>query len=115
VNEKSSVAELEISKDMIFVNGHGRLDEVSYPEIISQAIAAQNGFRHAGNGGFNSQGLLLGVKNLEILGSTSIGDRLRVVVNKVAKYSEFGVIKGEIFNGADLIARGEVTIWHSEA
>lgn len=114
VNEKSSVAELEISGDMIFINKSGELDEVSYPEIISQAIAAQNGFRHAGNGWSNSQGLLLGIKNLEILGSTSIGDRLRVVVSKVAKYSEFGVIKGEIFNGADLIARGEITVWHSE-
>lgn len=114
VKERASVSEMKISEDTIFIREDGKLDETSYPEIISQAIAAQNGFKVAGNSESQPQGLLLGIKNLEILGSASLGDRLRVVVNKVAKYSEFGIIKGEIFNGADLIARGEITVWHGE-
>ena len=57
---------------------------------------------------------MLGIKNLEILGSAQIGDKLRVSVYKVAKYGEFGVIKGEIFRGKDLIVRGEIKVWHND-
>jgi radical SAM protein with 4Fe4S-binding SPASM domain len=114
VLEKSSVAEAEITEDMIFTDENGKLDDTSYPEIISQAIAAQNGLKHAGNGGHQSQGLLIGIKKLEILGSAGAGDMLKVFVYKVAKYSEFGVIRGEVFKGQDLIAKGEITVWHND-
>ena len=114
IGERASVSEMEISKDSIFIGEDGRLDEASYAEIISQAIAAQNGFRNLGNQKSEAQGLLLGIKNLEILGSAQIGDKLRVSVYKVAKYGEFGVIKGEIFRGKDLIVRGEIKVWHND-
>lgn len=114
VMEKSAVAEAEITEDMIFAGEDGRLDEVSYPEIISQAIAAQNGLKHAGNGDSGAQGLLIGIKKLEILGSAGAGDKLRIFVYKVARYSEFGIIRGEIFKGHDLIVKGEITIWHND-
>ncbi|MBI5056066.1 MAG: radical SAM protein [Nitrospirae bacterium] len=113
VKERASLSEAEIPADAIFAGEDGRLDEASYPEIISQAIAAQDGLKHAGNGGPKSQGLLLGIKNLEILGSAHAGDKLLVSVSKVARFSEFGIIKGEIFKGEDLIARGEITVWHN--
>lgn len=114
VKERASVSELEISKDTIFIGENEKLDEVSYPEIISQAIAAQNGFKNLGNQNSKSEGFLLGIKNLEILGSARIGDKLRVSVYKVAKYGEFGIIKGEIFKGEDLVARGEIKVWHHD-
>jgi radical SAM protein with 4Fe4S-binding SPASM domain len=112
VGEKESVSEFVIEKDTILVAEDGRLDEAYYPEIISQAIAAQSGFKNLRNGGPVSKGFLLGVKNLEILGSAGIGDTLRIFVYKIAKYGEFGVIRGEIFKGEDIIARGEIKVWH---
>ncbi len=114
VNERASVSEMEIAKDTIFIGENGKLDETSYPEIISQAIAAQNGFKNLGNQGGSSEGFLLGIKNLEILGSAGAGDRLRVSVYKVAKYGEFGIIKGEIFKEGNLIASGEVKVWQRD-
>lgn len=114
VNERASVSEMEISGDTIFIGENGKLDAASYPEIISQSIAAQNGFKNLGNQKSSAEGLLLGVKNLEILGTAGIGDKLRVSVYKVAKYGEFGIIKGEIFKGEDLIARGEIKVWHRD-
>jgi radical SAM protein with 4Fe4S-binding SPASM domain len=114
VGERESVAEIIIAKDTIFVSDEGRLEEAYYPEIISQAAAAHNGFKNLGNGGNGPKGFLLGVKNLEILGSAGIGDTLSVYTYKVAKYGEFGVIKGEIFKGKDMIATGEIKVWHSE-
>ncbi|MBI1811436.1 MAG: SPASM domain-containing protein, partial [Nitrospirae bacterium] len=114
IKERESITEVEISKDTIFVSEDGRLDEASYPELIAQSIAAQDGFRKIKNGNGGSKGFLLGVKNLEILGSARVGDTLRVSVCKLAKYGGFGVIKGEIFKGEDIIARGEIKVWQDE-
>ena len=54
------------------------------------------------------------IKNLEILGSAQVGDRLRVFVYKLARYGEFGIIKGDIYKGKDLIVRGEIKVWHND-
>ncbi len=114
ISERKSMSEVEIPEDSILVGEDGRLDEVSYPEIFSQAIAAQNGFRNMGSGESGAKGLLLGIKNLEILDSACVGDKLRVWVYKAAKFGAFGIIKGEVFKGDDLIARGEIKVWHSD-
>ena len=114
VRERKSLSEVEISEDSIFIGEDGKLNEVSYPEIFSQAIAAQDGFKNLGNGGPKAGGLLLGIKNLEILDSAAVGDKLRVSVYKAAKYGGFGIIKGEIFKGGNLIARGEIKVWHND-
>ncbi len=115
VRERKSVSEIRISEDSIFVTEDGRLDEVSYPEIFSQAIAAQSGFKNLGkNGSAKPEGLLLGVKNLEVLDRVVVGDTVHVSVFKAAKYGGFGIIKGEIFKGDSLVARGEIKVWQND-
>ncbi|RJQ13959.1 MAG: radical SAM protein [Nitrospiraceae bacterium] len=114
VGERASVSEVEVAKDSIFVGEDGRLNEMSYPEIFSQAIAAQSGFKNIGNDDSKSEGLLLGIKNLEILDTAFVGDKLQVSVYKAAKYGGFGIIKGEIFKRGTLIARGEIKVWHND-
>ena len=114
VKERESVSEIKISEDSIFVGEDGRLNEVSYPEIFSQAIAAQNGFKKMGNGESRSEGLLLAIKNMEVMDSAYAGDNLTVSVFKAARYGGFGIIKGKIFRRGDLIARGEIKVWHSD-
>ena len=92
VKERESVSEIKISEDSIFVGEDGRLNEVSYPEIFSQAIAAQNGFKKMGNGESRSEGLLLAIKNMEVMDSAYAGDNLTVSVFKAARYGGFGII-----------------------
>ncbi len=99
---------------MVFVGKDGKLDDASYPEIISQAIAAQEGFRKIGSRNPQQEGFLLGIKNLEIIGSARVGDTLRISVFKVAKYGDFGIIQGEVRNGDALIASGEVKVWQGD-
>jgi len=111
VGERASLSEMTVLEDMVFVDKDGKLDNASYPEIISQAIAAQEGFRKLGTRNPRQEGFLLGVKNFEILGSAHIGDTLRISVLKVAKYGDFGIIQGEVRNGDAIIARGEVKVW----
>jgi radical SAM protein with 4Fe4S-binding SPASM domain len=111
VKERASLSEMTVRADMLFVGKDGKLDDASYPEIISQAIAAQEGFRKLGSRGPQQEGFLLGVKNLEVSGSAWVGDTLQISVFKVAKYGDFGIIQGEVRNGVTVIARGEVKVF----
>ncbi|HDH05442.1 MAG TPA: radical SAM protein [Nitrospirae bacterium] len=113
VSERSSVSELRIPEDSILIEDDGKIGDVFYLEMVAQSVAALNGFKNMKNGESSIKGFLLGIKNLEILGGASAGDKLRVRTCEVAKLDEFGIVKGEVFKGDDLIARGEIKVWHS--
>jgi radical SAM protein with 4Fe4S-binding SPASM domain len=115
VQERASLSEMIVREDMIFVGKDGKLDDASYPEIMSQALAAHEGFRKIGSRNPQKEGFLLGIKNLEITGSASVGDTLRISVFKVAKYGDFGILRGEVRNGKTLIAGGEVKVWQDDS
>jgi radical SAM protein with 4Fe4S-binding SPASM domain len=114
VGERVSLCEVNVSEDVLFTDEEGNLDAASYPEIISQAIAAREGFRNLGDKTYQSEGFLVGIKNLEILGGARVGDTLRVAVYKSARYGEFGIVKGEVFRDNEIIARGEIKLWQKE-
>jgi radical SAM protein with 4Fe4S-binding SPASM domain len=115
VKERASIAEMTVRDDMIFVDENGHLDDASYPEIISQAVAAQEGFRRFGGRSPLIEGFLLGIKNLEIFGNSFVGDTLRISLYKKAKFGDFGILKGEVYKADELIARGEIKVWQSDA
>lgn len=113
VKERSSLSEMTVRDDMIFVDENKHLDDASYPEIISQAVAAQEGFRRSGGRNNLVEGYLLGIKKLEILGNSFVGDTLRISLYKKAKFGDFGIISGEIYKAGELIARGEIKVWQN--
>ena len=113
VMERASVSEMTVRNDMPFVSADGLLDDAAYPEIISQAIAAQEGFRRMGGKNPDLEGFLLGVKKMEIFARANVGDALRISVYKAAKYGDFGIIEGEVFRGDELLAKGEIKVWQS--
>jgi predicted hotdog family 3-hydroxylacyl-ACP dehydratase len=115
IKERSSVSELTVRDDMIFVDQNGHLDDASYPEIISQAVAAQEGFRRFGGRNPLIEGFLLGIKNLEIFGDSFVGDTLRISLYKKAKFGDFGILNGEVYKDDELIARGEIKVWQSDS
>jgi radical SAM protein with 4Fe4S-binding SPASM domain len=114
VRERKSLSEVILSEGSIFLGDDGMLNEISYPEIFSQAIAAHDGFKRRANGGPGAGGMLLGVKNLEVLHSARAGDTLQVAVFKSAKFGDFGIIQGEVFRDGTLIARGEIKVWQNK-
>ncbi|NVN91084.1 MAG: radical SAM protein [Desulfuromonadales bacterium] len=115
IGDRVSVSEMTVRKEMVFVDESGRLDDASYPEIISQAVAAQEGFRRFGSSNPLVEGFLLGVKKLEILGEAHVGDTLRVSLFKASKFGDFGILDGKVYNGATLVARGEIKVWQNNA
>jgi radical SAM protein with 4Fe4S-binding SPASM domain len=113
IGERTAEVETTVRKDMPFVSEKGFLDEAAYLEIIAQAVAAMGGFESYGSSNKKPEGFLLGAKQFEVLGRARIGDVLTVSVFKYAKYGEFGIIKGSICRGADVLAQGEIKIWHN--
>ena len=114
VKERASLSEMTVRKDMVFVGPDGTLDDASYAEIISQALAAMEGFRKLGSRTPRQEGMLLGIKNLEVKGSARVGDTLRIAITKVAKYGDFGIIRGEVRKNDEVIASGEVKAWQAD-
>ncbi len=113
IGDRTSLCEMTVRGDMIFVGEDGRLDDASFPEIISQAVAAQEGFRRIASRNPLLEGFLLGVKKLEILGTARVGDSLRISLYKASRFGDFGILEGTVMNGDTLIARGEIKVWQS--
>lgn len=100
-----------VSDGMPFVGEDGVLVETTYLEMMAQSIAAVNGFKQLGGSGSSLQGYLVGAQGLEILGPARVGDKLKISVNKEARYGRFGIVKGTVSRGDQVLARGEIKIW----
>ena len=110
--ERSASCSALIKKDMPFIEDDGSVDNVAYLEMIAQSIAALNGFRNMNESGASPEGYLLGAKNLVILGRATEGDRLSIMVFKYARYGGFGIVKGIVSKNNQVLARGEIKVWH---
>ena len=110
--ERSASCSALIKKDMPFIEDDGSVDNVAYLEMIAQSIAALNGFRNMNESGSSPEGYLLGAKNLAILGRATAGDRLSIMVFKYARYGGFGIVKGIVSKNNEVLARGEIKVWH---
>ncbi|MCI0468827.1 MAG: SPASM domain-containing protein, partial [Nitrospirae bacterium] len=110
--ERSASCSVLIKKDMPFINDDLSVDNVAYLEMIAQSIAALNGFRNMNESGSSPEGYLLGAKNLEIFGRAGKGDRLSIMVFKYARYGGFGIVRGVVSKNNELIAKGEIKVWH---
>ena len=110
VGERVATAGVTVRADMPFVDANGVLSEAAYLEMMAQAAAAMGGFGKRGKGGRREEGLMLGTRNLEILGEARIGDRLEIEVFKSARLGDFGIVAGCVKRQADVLARGEIKI-----
>jgi len=112
VSERCADVSVMIQKDMLFVGEDGIVDGAVYLEMMAQSIAALNGFKQIGISEPAPEGFLLGAKNFKILKQSRVGDKLTISVYKYARYGDFGVIKGTISRNDDVLARGEIKVWH---
>ncbi len=111
VKEKT-VVEVDISEDMVLVNEEGEVDEVAFIEMVAQAMAAHDGFKNAGKSRA-TEGFLVGINNFKIYGRARLEDNLRIKIRKVFEFnSELAVIAGEVFKNGDMLAEGEIKVWH---
>jgi radical SAM protein with 4Fe4S-binding SPASM domain len=114
VAERSAEFNITISNDMVFVCEDGSLDESVYLEMVAQATAGLTGFKSLGITNQVIDGFLLGGKKFEIFNKAHIGDTLTISIYKYARFGDFGIIKGTISRGDDIIAEGEIKIWQNK-
>jgi len=112
VGERVASASVTIKKDWFFVDENGFLDEAMYMELIAQAAAALNGFEALSQNSQGFQGFLLGARKLRVFKKACVGDRLGISLFKYAKYGDFGIVKAQVTANCELLAEGEVKIWH---
>jgi radical SAM protein with 4Fe4S-binding SPASM domain len=110
VGERIATAGVTVRADMPFVDEDGVLSDAAFLEMIAQAAAAMGGFGKRGRGRGREAGLMLGTRNLEILGEARIGDQLSIEVFKSARLGEFGIVEGCVRRQADVLARGEIKV-----
>jgi radical SAM protein with 4Fe4S-binding SPASM domain len=110
VGERIATAGVTVRADMPFVDEAGVLSDAAYLEMMAQAAAAMGGFGKRGSGRGREAGLMLGARNLEILGEARIGDELEIEVFKSAKLGGFGIVQGSVRRRSDVLARGEIKI-----
>ena len=113
IGERSAEVTVTVKEDMPFVDEDGRLDEAAFLEMMAQAAAAMQGIKNIGKLESEEKGFLLGCKKFKTPGRAFVGDILKISVYKFAKYAEFGIVRGTILRGDDLLASGEFKIWHS--
>jgi len=113
IAERKADVTVTVTKESIFVRQDGTLDEAVYLELIAQAIAALSGFSHMGASDVEMKGFLLGAKNIKILNQARVGDNLKISVFEYANYGDFGIVEGVIYREDEVLARGEIKIWHT--
>jgi radical SAM protein with 4Fe4S-binding SPASM domain len=111
VGERQAMAEYFVPDTCPFVDADGRLDETAYIELIAQTLAACHGFHLPREEQPLHRGLLLGVKDLQIVGEARVGDYLRINVRKTTRYGGFGVAEGVVSDRGGLeVAHGELKV-----
>jgi predicted hotdog family 3-hydroxylacyl-ACP dehydratase len=110
--ERSALCSARIKEEIPFMEKDGSIDGVAYLEMIAQSIAALNGFRNMDSSGEAPEGYLLGAKNLKIKRKALAGETLKIMVFKFARYGGFGIVKGIVKKDDEILAEGEIKIWH---
>ncbi len=110
LGERSATVETDIKADCPMLDEQGILSETAFVEIIAQACAAHNGFRtrHKKD---EHQGYLLGAKKVKILNQVRVGEHLKIMIHKEAKFGDFGVISGRIYRDNECVAEGEIKVY----
>jgi radical SAM protein with 4Fe4S-binding SPASM domain len=112
IGERTAEVSATIREDIPFIGKDDKIDACAYMEFMAQSIAGLNGFKYTGISDSAPEGYLLGAKDFEILKRAAVGDTLNIRVYKYACYGEFGIVKGTVSKDGEVLARGEIKIWH---
>jgi len=111
--ESLFVGSFKIPENNPLVN-NGKLSGGGLTENIAQTAAAGNGFEAKEKGIEVPKGFIAGIKNLKIYRLPSSNSLIITKVIRQNRIMDFNLIKGEIFEGKELIARCEMKIYCPE-
>jgi predicted hotdog family 3-hydroxylacyl-ACP dehydratase len=111
VHEGGGVTESVLPPTSMMADGEGRLDEVTFMEMIAQSYAAFKGYMDRVEGKPAGGGFLVGVRRLEVTGRAYAGDRLLTSIRTGASFGGFAVVEGCVTRGDESVASGTIKLW----
>jgi predicted hotdog family 3-hydroxylacyl-ACP dehydratase len=114
VHEGGGVTESVLPPTSMMADGEGRLDEVTFMEMIAQSYAAFKGYMDRVEGKPAGEGFLVGVRRLEVTGRAYAGDRLLTSIRTGASFGGFAVVEGSVTRGDETVASGIIKLWLAE-
>lgn len=112
--ELTAAAEARFPAESLFADADGRIDPVVMVELMAQTYAALRGYADLVQGQPVQEGLLVGARQVRILGAAHAGEELRVEVRTDGLYEGFALVEGEVRRGTELLAAGTVKLWVRE-
>ena len=107
----SGLVETTISADCILADSNGTLDEAALVELLAQSYAVIKGYNDALHGKEISEGYLVGVRKMQIIGRAQVGETLLIRIRTVGSFEGFAVADGEIVRAEEIIASGSIKLW----
>ena len=105
------LVEANPTADSVLVDADGVLDGAAFIELLAQSYAVIKGYDDTLHGREISEGYLVGVRKMRIVGRAYAGDRLLVRISTVGSFEGFAVAEGEILRGDEIIASGTIKLW----
>jgi 3-hydroxyacyl-[acyl-carrier-protein] dehydratase len=99
------------SPDSLLIGSDGILDEAALVELLAQGYAAIKGYDDLLQGKEISEGYLVGVRKVRLVGRARAGEKLLVRIRTVGSFEGFAVADGEIERAGELIASGTIKLW----
>ncbi len=114
--EKSGgVTETNFSeKENIFIDDRGDLDVCVYVELMAQTVAAVEGYKHRNDPGYTPEGMLAGIKNLEIKKRVVLGDTVITRITERAQLGAISLFRGEVTCDKKTVAEAEIKIFDTD-
>lgn len=97
--------------DNLLVGSDGILDEAALVELLAQGYATIKGYDDLLQGKEISEGYLVGVRKVRMVGRALAGEKLLIRIRTVGTFEGFAVADGEIERGGELIASGTIKLW----
>lgn len=110
-SETSAEILAEPTRECILVSSDGILNEAALVELMAQGYAVVKGYDDLRQGKKVSEGYLVGVRKLHVLGKARAGERLFVRIRTVGTFEGFAVAEGEVVIDNAIVAHGTIKLW----
>jgi 3-hydroxyacyl-[acyl-carrier-protein] dehydratase len=99
-----------VREDCPFLTERGELDSLAGAELIAQASAALQAVGSSARG-TASAGMLVGMRDFEVLGTAKVGSSLEVIVREGPSHAALKFMSGEVWADGVQFAKGELRLF----
>ncbi len=114
LDDKKVTLAMRLPRRGVFSARDGTVIPLVQVEMLAQLCAAQRAHEVGTTDGSRVYGYLVGMDHVWFRKPVAAGDPLRLIVWNTLKLNEITRVEGEVFRGAELVARAELTLIKAE-